>query len=48
MKERLVQPYLRGDLPRSEVMPEEGAAMLRLKAPGWGIRRIAKGLGCST
>lgn len=27
--------------------PEEVAVMLRLKALGWGIRRIAKGLGCS-
>ena len=27
--------------------PEEVAAMLRLKALGWGIRRIAKELGCS-
>jgi transposase len=27
--------------------PEEVAAMLRLKALGWGIRRIAKDLGCS-
>lgn len=44
-----VQPRSRGDLPRREVMqtPEEVAAMLRLKALGWGIRRIAKELGCS-
>jgi len=27
--------------------PEEVAAMLRLKALGWGIKRIAKELGCS-
>jgi transposase len=27
--------------------PDEVAAMLRLKALGWGIRRIAKELGCS-
>jgi transposase len=27
--------------------PEEVAAMLRLKALGWGIRRIARELGCS-
>ena len=39
----------RGDLPRREVMqtPDEVAAMLRLKALGWGIRRIARELGCS-
>ncbi len=45
----LVQPHSRGELPRREVMqtPEEVAAMLRLKALGWGIRRIAKELGCS-
>lgn len=47
--EETVQPHSRGDLPRREVMqtPEEVAAMLRLKALGWGIRRIAKELGCS-
>jgi transposase len=27
--------------------PDEVAAMLRLKALGWGVRRIAKELGCS-
>ena len=27
--------------------PEEVAAMLRLKALGWGIRRISRALGCS-
>jgi transposase len=27
--------------------PDEVAAMLRLKALGWGIKRIAKALGCS-
>ena len=44
-----VPPLLRGELPRREVMqtPEGVAAMLRLKALGWGIRRIAKELGCS-
>ena len=44
-----MQPHSRGELPRREVMqtPEEVAAMLRLKALGWGIRRIAKELGCS-
>jgi transposase len=28
-------------------MPDEIAAMLRLKALGWGIKRIARELGCS-
>src|SRR4029077_16883081 len=27
--------------------PDEVAAMLRLKALGWGVRRIAAALGCS-
>ena len=44
-----VQPLSRGELLRREVMqtPEEVAAMLRLKALGWGVRRIAGELGCS-
>ena len=44
-----LQPALRGELPRREVMqtPDEVAAMLRLKALGWGVRRIAGELGCS-
>jgi transposase len=44
-----VQPHSRGDLPRREVMqtPEEVAAILRLKALGWGVKRIARELGCS-
>ena len=39
----------RGELPRRQAMqtPEEVAAMLRLKAFGWGVRRIAGELGCS-
>jgi DNA invertase Pin-like site-specific DNA recombinase len=47
--EELVQLAPRGELPRREVMqtPEEVAAMLRLKALGWGVRRIAGELGCS-
>jgi transposase len=47
--EELVQRAPRGELPRREVMqtPEEVAAMLRLKALGWGVRRIAGELGCS-
>jgi transposase len=44
-----VQPPSRGELPRREVMqtPDEVAAMLGLKALGWGVRRIAGELGCS-
>jgi len=44
-----VQPVPQGELLRREVMqtPEEVAAMLRLKALGWGIKRIARELGCS-
>jgi transposase len=44
-----MQPHLRDELPRREVMqtPEEVAAMLRLKRLGWGIKRIARELGCS-
>jgi transposase len=47
--EESVQPTSRGELPRREAMqtPEEVAAMLRLKALGWGVRRIAGELGCS-
>jgi transposase len=47
--EESVQRAPRGELPRREVMqaPEEVAAMLRLKALGWGVRRIASALGCS-
>ena len=41
--EQSVQPASRGELPRREAMqtPEAVAAMLRLKALGWGVRRIA-------
>ena len=44
-----VQLSPRGELPRGEVMEtsDEVAAMLRLKALGWGVRRIARELGCS-
>ena len=44
-----MQSALREDLPRRELMqtPDEVAAMLRLKALGWGIRRISRALGCS-
>jgi transposase len=44
-----MQPASRGELPRRDAMqtPAEVAAMLRLKALGWGVRRIAGELGCS-
>jgi transposase len=44
-----LQQFPRGNLPRGEVMQtsDEVAAMLRLKALGWGVRRIARELGCS-
>src|SRR5512133_1338893 len=47
--EESMQPLSRGDLPRREVMqtPDGVAAMLRSKGLGWGIKRIAKELGCS-
>lgn len=47
--EESVQAFPRGELPRREVMqtPDEVAAMLRLKALWWGIKRIARELGCS-
>ena len=34
--------------PRGEVMktPDDVTAMVRLKACGWGIKRIARELGC--
>src|SRR5438477_10740865 len=50
MTEMLVgQSSPRGLDPRGEMMqtPDEVAAMLRLKATGWGVRRIAGELGCS-
>lgn len=35
--------------PRGEAMktPDDVAAMLRLKACGWGIKQVARDLGCS-
>jgi hypothetical protein len=45
-----MQAASRGELPRREAMqtPEEVAAMLRLKALGWGVRRIAGELDTRT
>jgi DNA-binding NarL/FixJ family response regulator len=47
--EEALQALRRGELPRGEVIqtPDEVAAMLRLKHLGWGIKRIARELGCS-
>ena len=44
-----IKLHSRDELPRREVMqtPEEVAAMVRLKGLGWGIKRIARELGCS-
>jgi DNA-binding NarL/FixJ family response regulator len=35
--------------PRGQVMktPDDVAEMLRLRACGWGVKRIARHLGCS-
>src|SRR3954468_3295691 len=43
------QPVPRAEVLRGDEMrtPDEVAAMLRLKALGWGIKRIARELGCS-
>lgn len=45
----VVEAHLRQEEPRGELMraPDEVAAMVRLKALGWGVRRIATELGCS-
>src|SRR5829696_5066471 len=41
--------FPRAEVPRGDEMrtPDEVAAMLRLKVLGWGIKRIARELGCS-
>ena len=43
------KPHCDRESDRGEVMkePDEVAAMLRLKKLGWGVRRIARELGCS-
>jgi transposase len=45
----VVEALQRQEEPRGEAMraPDEVAAMVRLKALGWGVRRIAGELGCS-
>lgn len=45
----VVEAHPRQEEPRGELMraPDEVAAMVRLKALGWGVRRIATELGCS-
>jgi transposase len=49
MRARDYQSSPRAEVPRGEVMrtPDDVTAMLRLKALGWGIKRIARELGCS-
>jgi transposase len=45
----VMEALQRQEEPRGETMraPDEVAAMVRLKALGWGVRRIAAELGCS-
>ena len=47
--EESMEPRTRRDSAWREVLqtPDEVAAMLRLKGLGWGIKQIAKELGCS-
>jgi len=47
-EERIIESPSWND-PRGEEMktPEDVAAMVRLKACGWGLKRIARELGCS-
>lgn len=49
MRSKECQISLRAEVPRGEEMrtPDDVAAMLRLKALGWGIRRVARELECS-
>ena len=47
-EERITQNPSWSD-PRGQVMktPDDVAEMLRLRACGWGLKRIARQLGCS-
>ncbi len=49
MEEQEVQSSPRSSLPRRDEMktPDDVSAMVRLKALGWGAKRIAAELGCS-
>src|SRR3954468_22131800 len=49
MRSKECQSSPRAEVPRGEVMrtPDDVAAMLQLKALGWGIKRIARELRCS-
>src|SRR3954449_6493909 len=49
MTEERMSGKLPWDEPRGEVMktPDEVATMVRLKACGWGSKRIGRELGCS-
>jgi transposase len=48
-EDRITGCTLQDEVLRGEVMktPDDVAAMLRLKACGWGVKRIARELGCS-
>lgn len=49
MDERITGSALQDDVLRGQVMktPDDVSEMLRLKACGWGVKRIARELGCS-
>src|SRR4051794_9307287 len=49
MKEERITECLSWSDPREQVMktPDDVAEMLRLRACGWGLKRIARELGCS-
>ena len=49
MDEERITESLSWNDPRGQVMktPDDVAEMLRLKACGWGVKRIARQLGCS-
>jgi hypothetical protein len=46
---RITESVLQDEVLRGQVMkaPDDVAAMMRLKSLGWGVRRIARELGCS-
>ncbi len=48
-EERITASALQDEVLRGQVMktPDDVAAMLRLKSLGWGVKRIARELGCS-
>ena len=48
-EERITETALQDEVLRGQVMktPDDVEEMLRLKACGWGLKRIARELGCS-